>query len=99
MTTAGESILKGAQDALAYLQGDESKGRSHTIITTKVDVKSIREEIGLTQVKFAETYGLSLSTLKKWETGNREPEGAAKAYLTVISQSPDAVREALHSAI
>jgi len=99
MNKAGEGILQGINDAIAYVRGDESKGRSHMIITSKVDVKSIRAETGLTQVKFAETYGLSLSTLKKWETGNREPEGAAKAYLTVIAQQPDIVRDALHSAV
>jgi len=99
MTKAGEGILNGINDAIAYMQGDESKCRSHMIMTSKVDVKSIREKIGLTQIKFAETYGLSLSTLKKWETGNREPEGAAKAYLTVIAQEPDVIKNALHSAV
>ncbi len=33
MSTAGESILKGAQDALAHLRGDKTKGRAHIIRT------------------------------------------------------------------
>lgn len=99
MSKAGNEILQGAQDALAYLHGDKSKGRAHTIINTEVDVKAVREKTGLTQEKFAETYGLSLSTLRKWETGARQPEGAAKAYLTVISQRPRVVKNALWSAV
>ena len=99
MTTAGKEILQGAQEALAFLHGDKSKGRAHMIINSKIDVKTIRKNTGLTQEKFAEAYGLSLSTLKKWEAGIRAPEGAAKAYLTVIAQHPNVAREALQNAI
>ncbi len=99
MTKAGNEIIQGAQDALAFLHGDKSKGRAHAIINSKIDVKSIRAKTGLTQEKFAETYGLSLSTLKKWETGIRVPEGAAKAYLTVIAQRPKVVKDALKNAV
>ena len=65
MTKAGDGILAGALDALAYIEGDESRGRAHKIINAKIDVKAIRKKIGLSQVKFADTYGLPLSTLKK----------------------------------
>ena len=84
---------------MAYVRGDKSKGRAHAIINSEIDVKSVRSKIGLTQEKFAETYGLSLSTLKKWESGIRQPEGAAKAYLTVIAQQPTVVKDALWSAV
>ncbi len=97
MTKVGEGILRSAQDALEYVRGDTSKGRAHTIINSTIDVKAIRAKIGLTQKKFAETYGLSLSTLKKWEAKISEPEGAAKAYLTVIAQRPNVVKKALQS--
>lgn len=97
--TVAEEILQGAQDALDYFRGDETKGRAHYIILSDIDVKSVREKTGLTQRHFAETYGFSLSTLKKWETGARNPEGAAKAYLMVIDQKPDMVRNALNEAM
>ncbi len=31
MTKAGEGVLAGALDALAYLQGDESRGRAYKV--------------------------------------------------------------------
>ncbi len=99
MTKAGEKILAGAEAGLAYVRGDKSKGRAHVIINSKIDVKTVRAKTGMTQEKFAETYGLSLSTLRKWEAGIRKPEGAAKAYLTVIAQRPNVVKEALWSAV
>ena len=99
MTKAGQEILQGAQDARTYLHGDKMKGRAHVIINSKIDVKTIRATTGLTQEKFAETYGLSLSTLKKWEAGIRVPVGAAKAYLIVIAQCPDFAKEALRNAV
>ena len=99
MTKAGEGILAGALDALAYIEGDESRGRAHKIINAKIDVKAIRKKIGLSQVKFADTYGLPLSTLKKWETNVTEPKGPTKAYLLVIAQKPNVVKDVLASAI
>ena len=98
MTKAGNEILQGANEALDFLRGDKQKGRAHKIINAKIDVKSIRAQTGLSQIDFAETYGLSIHSLKKWETGKRTPEGAAKAYLTVIAQRPNVVREALENA-
>ena len=98
MTTAGSEILQGASDALDFLRGDENKGRASKIINSIIDVKAIRASTGLSQVEFAQTYGLSVHSLKKWESGKRTPEGAAKAYLTVISQQPEAVKEALTNA-
>jgi putative transcriptional regulator len=98
MTKAGQEIIQGAQDALDYLRGEKTKGRAHYIIAAEIDVKSIREKTGLTQERFAETYGFSLSTLKKWESGNRQPEGPAKAYLMVINERPNVVKKALEGA-
>ncbi len=51
--------------------------------------------IVMSQAAFAAAFGLSLSTLRKWEQEGREPEGPARAYLKVIAHNPQAVREAL----
>ncbi|MCF6283615.1 MAG: helix-turn-helix domain-containing protein [Candidatus Hydrogenedentes bacterium] len=99
MSKAGEEILQGANEALSFLRGDKTQGRAHAIINSTIDVKRIRAKTGLSQAAFAETYGLSLHSLKKWETGIRTPEGAAKAYLTVIAQRPEVVKDALWSAV
>lgn len=98
MTKAGKEIMDGINDAIDYMRGDKTKGRAHYIITAEINVKAVRKKTGLTQERFAQTYGFSLSTLKKWESGNRQPEGPAKAYLMVINERPNVVKKALEGA-
>jgi putative transcriptional regulator len=57
--------------------------------------REIREGLGLTQREFARTFHIALGTLRDWEQGTRRPDSAARAYLRVIAQMPDAVRRAL----
>jgi hypothetical protein len=40
--------------------------------------------------------GVSARTLQNWEQGRRQPEGPAKALLTIASRNPAAVFDALH---
>ncbi len=96
MSKAGKQIIRGAQEALAMLQG-KSPGRVHTIRSTDIDVREIREHLNMTQAAFSETFGIPVPTLKKWEARKRVPEGPAKAYLMVIDKNPVAVRKALQS--
>lgn len=95
MSNAFDEIKAGLQDAVAWQKGDATKGMAHFIKALPVDVKQIRNNLGLTQEVFCETYGFSLSTLKKWETGKREPETPTKAYLHVISHRPRVVKNTL----
>ena len=60
-----------------------------------VDVRRLRDRLGLTQEQFAMRFGLELDAVRNWEYGRRAPDAAAKAYLTVIDRDPDAVQEAL----
>jgi len=62
-----------------------------------VDVAAIRKQSGLSQSAFAARYGLPVATVRDWEQGRRAPEGAARAYLTVIAREPEAVARALAS--
>jgi len=45
----------------------------------------------ISQVAFAERYRIPLSTLRQWEQGVREPDGAARLLLRVIEAHPDLV--------
>jgi putative transcriptional regulator len=57
--------------------------------------KLIRRALGITQEEFAARFQIPLGTLRDWEQGAKEPDQAARAYLTVIARDPDAVRKAL----
>jgi putative transcriptional regulator len=57
--------------------------------------KIIRRALKLSQEEFAARFRIPLGTLRDWEQGRKDPDAAARAYLTVIGRNPDAVTEAL----
>ena len=96
MSTADKSILAGMRDALAYAQGDTTRGQAYTVqVPATVDVKAIRKRLGLTQAAFAQRYGFEVSSIRNWEQGRRQPEGPARTLLVVIDREPEAVFRAL----
>ena len=60
------------------------------------DIRMVRERLDVSQDEFAVMIGVSTRTLQNWEQGRRQPEGPAKALLTVASRNPTAVLDALH---
>jgi len=63
-------------------------------LSKTLDVRALRNRLGLTREQFALRYGLEVETLKNWETGKREPDTAARSYLHVISADPERVEQA-----
>ena len=61
------------------------------------DPKQIRENLGLSQIKFAKLLGISTSTLQNWEQGRRKPKGPAKILLNVAAKYPDAVLNTVYN--
>jgi len=49
----------------------------------------------MSPAEFSRAYGLSNRALREWEQGGRQPDSAARAYLTVIEKEPAVVRRAL----
>ena len=92
---AFESILAGLEDALAYAQGDRSRGIAHEIAEGPVDVRAVRTRLGVSQVHFARLFRVSVATVRNWEQGRRRPEGPARVLLTLIEREPEAVKRAL----
>ena len=94
--TAGDSIIAGMRDALAYAQGEAARGEAHVVsVPDTIDVKAIRTRQGLTQADFAQRYGFALNSIRNWEQGRRQPEGPARLLLLVIDREPEAVQRAL----
>lgn len=93
-----DSIRKGLEEALDYACGgaDESRYRIH--VPKQIDVRAIRDKLGMTQEEFAACFGFSVNTLRHWEQGKRQPEGPTRAYLLVIDRAPKAVQKALRAA-
>jgi putative transcriptional regulator len=98
MSKVGKSLLKGAHEALSYAKGHKAGTKTHHIKVPKVvNVRAIRKKLDMSRATFAEHYGFSKRTLEKWEQGTRQPEGAARAFLTVIDRQPKMVETTLRS--
>lgn len=96
MTTHGKRILQGARDALAYTRGERGAGRATEVrVPAQVNVRSIRDGLGLTQVAFAARFGFSVAAVRDWEQGRRRPDAPTRVLLMVIAREPDAVERAL----
>jgi putative transcriptional regulator len=62
-----------------------------------VNVKEIRERLGLSQEEFAMRFGFDAASLRNWEQGRTEPEAAVRSFFKVIETHPETVENALGS--
>jgi putative transcriptional regulator len=98
MSKVANSIRRGLEEAVAYAKGEADERRYRVHVPQRIDVRAVRVKLGMTQVEFAASFGFSINTLRHWEQGKRQPEGAARAYLLVIDRNPKAVQKALRAA-
>ena len=93
MKSQFEQMMDGLNDVEAFLAGEREGFKAH--VPQEVDVKAIRNRLGMTQARFSDTFGFSLDAIKHWEGGRRTPEAPARTLLTVIDKNPVAVLTAL----
>src|SRR5215469_16053030 len=96
MKTQFEQMMDGLNDVEAFLAGKQEGFKAH--VPQEVDVKAIRNRLGMTQANFSGVFGFSLDAIKHWEGGRRTPEAPARTLLTVIDRNPAAVLTALNPA-
>ena len=70
---------------------------SSSIKFSPMDVKTIRAKLGMSQSEFAAAFGISVSTLRRWERGDCTPRGPALVLLNIAAKEPDVVLRALAS--
>ena len=87
------SIKRGLTEAIQYSEGKCPRAVVHEFAS--VDVKNIRSGLKMSQTEFAATFGISISTLRRWEKGDRIPRGPALVLLNVAAKRPKAVLDAL----
>jgi putative transcriptional regulator len=95
-----EQILAAAladPDAQPIPEGSEEELAKRGL-TKVVNVKRLRERLGLTQEQFAARYRIPVGTLRDWEQRRKFPDAPARAYLTVIANDPNVVASLLREA-
>ena len=88
-----DGIMQGLNEAVAYNEG-KLKARTKTMSIEPVpefeanEIKSIRNELGMTQVLFAGFMGVSPKTVEPWEAGRNMPDGPARRILAMVKMDP-----------
>ena len=92
----GKKIIDGLREAVSYARGEATDTHVSIVnVPNDIDVRAIRQRLGLSQEEFALRFGFSLGTVRHWEQARRYPTGAARVLLKVIDHETDAVERAL----
>ncbi len=94
--SAFEKIEEGLTEALAIARGDAEPAK--LFIPPEIDVRAICNKVGLSQEDFAAWFGFTLHQIRQWEQGRSRPLGGVRAYLLIIAQDPESVRNLLRRA-
>ena len=84
-----DELVTSVREGGAILRGVRAPARAFKMDAP--NIKKIRSGYNLSQKEFATLLGISVATLRNWEQGRREPEGAAKILLQVAARHPDVV--------
>ena len=94
MSTTFESIKQGLEEAIEFSNGRLKNAK--VFKPTTVNVKSLRNNISMTETEFAAAFGISLGTLRHWERGDRSPRGPALVLLNLLKKDPQTILSVLN---
>ena len=87
------SIMTGLQEAIEYERGTlKTPVRTRTVSIAALPryqgghIQQIRRKCHLTQVAFAQVFGVSPKTVEAWESGRNIPQGPAQRILSFLEQ-------------
>src|SRR5258708_1138479 len=93
--TVGERIIEGLEEAIAWTRGRNDRARVTLVHVPKVDVRGVRQKMGLSQTQFAMKFGFPPATLRNWEQGRARPDAPTRVLLAVIAKHPEAAEAVL----
>jgi len=84
-----------AEDGDAWSAADLAGAAKVYAPPTPEEVKALRVKLGMSQARFARSFGFTIDAVQQYEQGRRRPSGPAATLLRVIAREPEAVRRAL----
>lgn len=104
----GDLLIKGLEEAVELEAGRAAPARlSRRKVTARMsevapppryqshNVTEVRRSFGVSQPVFASMLNVSPSTVRAWEQGTRQPEGATRRLLEVAARHPEVLAEAV----
>ncbi|NLZ77595.1 MAG: helix-turn-helix domain-containing protein [Spirochaetales bacterium] len=93
-----KSIMQGLDEAVKYQEG-KIDARKTKITVKQVesfsseDIKQIRKQVGMSQIVFASSLGVSKKTVEAWERGRNTPAGPSRRLLQLIRDNPEVIEQ------
>ncbi|HOR79465.1 MAG TPA: helix-turn-helix domain-containing protein [Sphaerochaeta sp.] len=90
--------MQGLDEAVKYQEG-KIDARKTKITVKQVesfsseDIKQIRKQVGLSQIVFASSLGVSKKTVEAWERGRNTPAGPSRRLLQLIRDNPEVIEQ------
>lgn len=95
--SVGPRMIEGLEQAISWTQGANDRARVTLVQVPDVDVRRVRQGMGLSQIQFATKFGLPPATLRNWEQGRARPDAPTRVLLAVIAKHPKTVEDVLSS--
>ncbi|EKN4689575.1 helix-turn-helix domain-containing protein [Yersinia ruckeri] len=86
-----EQLITSMNEMVAIENGEMKSLPEHVHRHAIPNVKSLRNNAGMSQAEFAELIGASTATVQSWELERRVPSGIALRMLFLIEQNPNVV--------
>src|SRR5882672_11346185 len=84
--SVGGRIIEGLEQAIAWTRGEATGARVTLVKVPDVDVREVRQRMGLSQAQFATKFGFPLATLRNWEQSRARPDTPTRVLLAVIAK-------------
>jgi len=55
---------------------------------TSAEIRAVREALGMSQPVFASVLSVSVSAVRAWEQGLRQPNGTALRLIAILRENP-----------
>ncbi|MDB9529072.1 helix-turn-helix domain-containing protein [Oscillatoria sp. CS-180] len=83
----------GLEEAIAFMNGDATRVTLHKVPI--LNVKALRQDLGMTQNQFAQLIGSTQQTVASWEqtSSQRCPVGPTQKLLFLLRQNPGIVQD------
>ena len=96
-------LLKSVDEAVEHARDKKKKGFRITRVEVApimdtIDpqvIRKLREKLKITQVLFADIFGVAESTIQNWEAGNTSPPGPSKRLLGLFLEDMEVARNLL----
>src|SRR5579862_3975055 len=72
-TALGRRLIRAGHDALRHARGEIQLNEDLYARVPLIDIKALRESLGLSQAEFARAYGFDPRSLQDWEQGGANP--------------------------